>query len=212
MKLHVRAWGPEEGPTALCVHGVGRTGELFAPLAAELPGWRLVAFDLRGHGASAAAPPWRIETQLADVLDTLGDARPDAWIGHSFGGRLMIELAGHDAALIPRAVLLDPAIRMRPDIALAEANAYLERHNEPFEPTAAIAMLGELAGEHAHVEALTMPTLLVVPHEGGVVGPRQVAWAEARCPDLTVARVGGDHHVLETAFEETAAAVQAFLS
>jgi pimeloyl-ACP methyl ester carboxylesterase len=210
--LHLRAWGPEDGPTAVCLHGVGRTGDLFAPLAAALPGWRLVAYDLRGHGLSFPEPPWRIETHLGDVLETVGDQRPDAWIGHSFGGRLVIELANRDPGVIPRAVLLDPAIRVRPDIALAEATASLDMRDRPFAPAAAIAMLGELAGKHARVEALTMPTLLVVPREGGVVGPRQLAWAEAACPNLTVARVGGDHHVLETAFDETVAAMQAFLS
>jgi pimeloyl-ACP methyl ester carboxylesterase len=197
---------------ALCLHGVGRTGELYGPLAAELPGWRLTAYDLRGHGLSSPEPPWRIETHLGDVLETLGDERPDAWIGHSFGGRLVVELANHDHGLVPRAVLLDPAIRMRPDIALAEATRYLDRRDDPFEPTAAIAMLGELTAEHARVDALTMPTLLVVPQDGGVVGPRQLAWTEARCTQLTVARVGGDHHVLESAFDETAGAVRDFLS
>ncbi len=211
MSLHVRTFGDGER-TALCLHGVGQTGELYARLAASLPEWRLVALDLRGHGLSFPDPPWGIETHLADVLETLGDDRPDAWIGHSFGGRLVVELANRDPALVPRAVLLDPAIRMRADIALAEAERYLDRRSEPFAPPAAIAMLGELAGKHARVEAMTMPTLLVVPREGGVVGPRQLAWAEARCANLTVARVAGDHHVLETAFDETAAAVREFLS
>jgi pimeloyl-ACP methyl ester carboxylesterase len=209
--LHVRELGSGER-TAVCLHGVGRTGELFARLAGELQDWRLVAYDLRGHGLSLAEPPWRIETHLADVLETLGELRPAAWIGHSFGGRLVVELANRDPRLIPRAALLDPAIRMRPDIALAEADSYLRRPAPSYAPTAAIAMLGELAGPHARIEAMTMPMLIVVPNEGGVVGPRQLAWAEAHCPALTVARVGGDHHVLETAFDETAAAVRVFLS
>jgi pimeloyl-ACP methyl ester carboxylesterase len=206
VNLHVTEFGQDER-WALCLHGVGRTGELYAPLAAELPGWRLVAYDLRGHGLSPPEPPWLIATQLADVLETLGDARPDAWIGHSFGGRLIIELAGRDSDRIARAVLLDPAIRVRPDIALAETDTYVERRQP-----AAVAMLGELAGEHARLEPLTMPALLVVPGQGAVVGPRQLAWAERVCPQLTVARVGGDHHVLETAFDETAAAIRSFLS
>ena len=204
MILHVRTFGEGER-WALCLHGVGRTGELYAPLAAELPGWRVVAYDLRGHGLSPPEPPWLIETQLADVLETLGDEQPDAWIGHSFGGRLIIELAGRDPGRIARTVLLDPAIRVRPDIALAETAAY---SGQP----AAVAMLGELAGPHARVEALTMPGLLVVPHEGGVVGPRQLAWIERAAPHLTVARAGGDHQLLETAFCETAAAVRSLLS
>jgi alpha-beta hydrolase superfamily lysophospholipase len=209
--LHVRTFGAGDR-TALCLHGVGRTGELYARLATALPDWRLVAFDLRGHGLSYPEPPWRIEQHTADVLETLGADRPDAWIGHSFGGRLVVELANREPALVLRAVLLDPAIRMRPDIALAEADAYISRPAGNFARPAAIAMLGELAGRHARVEAMTMPTLLVVPHEGGVVGPRQLAFTADACPALAVARVSGDHHVLETAFDETADAVRAFLS
>jgi pimeloyl-ACP methyl ester carboxylesterase len=211
VSLHVRTFGDGER-TALCLHGVGRTGELYARLATDLPGWRLVAYDLRGHGLSFPDPPWSIGTHAHDVLETLDGTLPDAWIGHSFGGRLVVELAHRNPELVPRAVLLDPAIRMRPDIALAEADRYVSRPASNFAPPAAVAMLGELAGPHARVEAMTMPTLLVVPQEGGVVGPRQLAWAETHCPNLVVARVAGDHHVLETAYDETAQAVRAFLS
>jgi lipase len=209
--LHVRAWGPRDVPAVVCLHGVGRTGELFGPLAEAIPK-RVLAIDLRGHGCSTWEPPWRIETHVEDVLEAIGELRPQAWVGHSFGGRLIVELAARDPGLVERAVLLDPAIRMRPDISLAEAESHRLREDLTYSQSAAVAMLGELAGPHARVEALTMPTLLVIPREGAVVGLRQRAYAERACPQLTVATVGGDHHVLETAFEETAAVVRAFLA
>jgi lipase len=54
---------------------------------------------------------------VLETLDALGVERA-AWIGHSFGARLVLELAGRAPQRIVRAALLDPAIRIRPDNAL----------------------------------------------------------------------------------------------
>ena len=68
-----------------------------------------------GHGRSGWQAPWTIETHIGDLLETL-DARglrqPD-WVGHSFGGRLVVEVAAKTPERIRRAVLLDPAIQLR---------------------------------------------------------------------------------------------------
>jgi lipase len=76
----------------------------------------VLAPDLRGHGRSSYDRPWDIETHVADVLETVDDQRA-AWIGHSFGGRLLLEIAARSPALVDRAVLLDPAIHVPPDVA-----------------------------------------------------------------------------------------------
>jgi pimeloyl-ACP methyl ester carboxylesterase len=59
---------------------------------------------------------------LIETIDALGIDRPD-WVGHSFGGRLILELAARHRERIRRAVLLDPAIQILPHIALAAADA-----------------------------------------------------------------------------------------
>jgi pimeloyl-ACP methyl ester carboxylesterase len=211
--MHVREWGAPDAPIVVCLHGIARTGEIFARLAQEgLGDFRVWAPDLRGHGASPWEPPWRIETHLDDLLDTLGFVRPHAFVGHSFGGRLVIELAGRRPDLVDRAVLLDPAIRLRPDIALRLADEELVREDPTYGHSAAIAMLGELAGPHARVESLQIPTLLVVPSSDGVVGPRQLDHAKRACPRLIVHTVGGGHHVLEDAFAESVPLIRDFLS
>jgi lipase len=107
----------------VCLHGVTGHGRRFAGLAARLPGLRVAAPDLRGHGRSGWEPPWGIETHVADVLETVdaeGIERA-VWIGHSFGGRLVLELAARHPERVERAALLDPAIRIRPDLALVAA-------------------------------------------------------------------------------------------
>jgi lipase len=120
--LHAHSWG--DGPPVACVHGVTGHGERFRRLAEErLPGRRVVAFDLRGHGRSGHEPPWNLETHVADLAQTaraLGIERAP-WVGFSFGGRLVAELALADPGVVERLALLDPAMELPPAFALDAA-------------------------------------------------------------------------------------------
>ena len=112
MRLHVHEWGDPDAPAVVCLHGVTGHGERYRRLAERWAGFRVIAPDLRGHGRSDWEPPWTFPTHVADLVDTidaLGIERPD-WVGHSFGGRLVLELAAAHPERIRRAVLLDPAI------------------------------------------------------------------------------------------------------
>jgi lipase len=117
VRLNVHEWG--EGPPVVCLHGVTGHGERFARLAGRWSGFRVLAPDLRGHGHSGWEPPWTFATHIADLVETLDDLgveRPD-WIGHSFGGRLVLEVAAAHPDRVRRAVLLDPAIDLLPHVA-----------------------------------------------------------------------------------------------
>ena len=80
--------------------------------------FRVLAPDLRGHGFSGWEPPWTIATHAHDVLETLDavGVRRAQFVGHSFGGRLVLELAALDPDRVERAVLLDPAIQILPHV------------------------------------------------------------------------------------------------
>jgi lipase len=80
----------------------------------------VVAPDLLGHGRSPWEPPWRIENHLEAIVATVG-ARESVLIGHSFGGRLAFELAARAPKLVPKLVLLDPAILIPGHVALGAA-------------------------------------------------------------------------------------------
>ncbi len=95
-------------------------GGHFAGLAAGLPGHRVLAPDLLGHGHSPWEPPWDIGAHLAAIVETVG-ARESVLVGHSFGGRLAFELAARAPKLVPKLVLLDPAILLPGHVALAAA-------------------------------------------------------------------------------------------
>jgi lipase len=135
MQLHVHTWGDPDAPPVVCLHGVTAHGERFKRLAEErwAERFRIVAPDLRGHGRSGYEPPWTFATHVADVLETLEtldalEIETADWVGHSFGGRLILELAATHPERLRRAVLLDPAIQILPHI--AEAVAEQER-SEP---------------------------------------------------------------------------------
>jgi lipase len=118
--LALHEWGDPGSPRVVCLHGVRNHGGHFAPLAARLTGYHVVAPDLLGHGHSPWEPPWRIETQLAAIVGTVGP-RESILVGHSFGGRLAFELAARAPKLVPKLVLLDPAIFVPGHVALAAA-------------------------------------------------------------------------------------------
>ncbi len=127
MRLHLEELGEAGGPRVVCLHGVTSHGRHFAKLAGALPGFHILAPDLLGHGSSPYEPPWDLETHLDAIVETVGTA-PAILVGHSFGGRLAFELAARAPKLVPRLVLLDPAIYVLPHVALfAAENARKDR-------------------------------------------------------------------------------------
>jgi lipase len=119
-ELHVHEWGNPEAPPLVCLHGVNAHGRRFRRLAEEhlVTDFHVLSPDLRGHGRSDWEPPWTIATLAQDLLDTLaarGISRAD-WLGHSLGGRLILELAAVAPESVTRAVLLDPAIQLLPHV------------------------------------------------------------------------------------------------
>jgi lipase len=127
LRLSCEEWGEPGSPRAVCLHGVTSHGRHFAKLAEALPGFHVLAPDLLGHGSSPFEPPWSLDAHLEAVVETVG-AEPAALVGHSFGGRLAFELAARAPKLVPRLVLLDPAVFVLPTIALfAAENARKER-------------------------------------------------------------------------------------
>ncbi len=118
MRLHLHEWGDPASPTVVCLHGVTAHGGRFRKLAEEhlARRFRVLAPDLPGHGRSGWEPPWDVATHLAGAVEAAGVERA-FWIGHSFGGRLVAELAAREPARVERAVLLDPALSVLPHVA-----------------------------------------------------------------------------------------------
>jgi lipase len=253
MRLHVHDWGPADAPPLFCLHGVTSWGGRFRRLAEErLGAFHVFAPDLRGHGVSDWDPPWNLGTHTDDLVDTL-DAlhleRVDV-VGHSFGGRLALELAARKPDRVGRLVLLDPAVWVPPPIALerAERTRTDESYgsvdeaieaclaNNPhsrralvanelpqhlhlgddgrwrarFARSAVVAAYGEMA-KPPPLDRVTAPTLLVRGRDSEVVPDALVDIVLETMANCGLVTVPGGHIVMWDAFDETAAAVLAFL-
>jgi pimeloyl-ACP methyl ester carboxylesterase len=121
--LATRAWGDGADPSrplAVLVHGVtssSRTWWRVGPALAER-GFRVLAVDLRGHGASPRPVAGLAATDLAaDVAETVAAAAGspeavtapvDLLVGHSLGALVALELVTARPAFASRLLLEDP--------------------------------------------------------------------------------------------------------
>ncbi len=79
-------------------------------LAKRLPGWRFALVDLRNHGASHGAPGPHTLAACADDLRRLAeqlDAPIEVVIGHSFGGKVALELGARAPEELSTVFVLD---------------------------------------------------------------------------------------------------------
>jgi pimeloyl-ACP methyl ester carboxylesterase len=94
LRLHVREWGRADGPPILLIHGWSQSHLCWAKQyeSALADDFRLVAYDLRGHGMSEA--PLAVEhynnprlwaDDVQAIIDRLGLGRP-VLVGWSYGG------------------------------------------------------------------------------------------------------------------------------
>jgi pimeloyl-ACP methyl ester carboxylesterase len=106
------AWGEPADPPALLLHGWLDNAGSFAPLARQLPGYRLWVPDLPGHGRSGHRPPgtwYHFVDYVSDVLalaQALGLDRFDL-IGHSMGGAIATLVAASYPERVRRLVLIE---------------------------------------------------------------------------------------------------------
>ncbi|MBV9116442.1 MAG: alpha/beta fold hydrolase, partial [Acetobacteraceae bacterium] len=107
--LHVRVGG--QGPAVVLLHGYGETGDMWAPLAAELArDHTVVVPDLRGMGLSSRpASGYDKKTQgqdIAGVLDALRIERADL-VTHDIGNMVGYAFAAQHPDRVARFVLMD---------------------------------------------------------------------------------------------------------
>jgi pimeloyl-ACP methyl ester carboxylesterase len=132
VSIAVHEWGNENDPILALVHGgfdFARTFDGFAPRIAAR-GWRVVAWDHRGHGDSQHAALYSWDADLRDAIAVMSHVSPHAAvpvIGHSKGGALMIQLADAQPYRIAALVNIDgiPSKRPIPDVAEHERTKML---------------------------------------------------------------------------------------
>jgi len=101
-RMPARELGPASGRAAVVLHGLAANERIMEPLGRALSasGWRVILFDLPGHGSSPEPFSFaRAEDCVRSALGALArsgeiDPRKTMVIGHSLGGALAVRLAG----------------------------------------------------------------------------------------------------------------------
>lgn len=115
LRLHCLVWGDDNDATVLLVHGNGGHAHWWDPLVPHfVPGFRLLAPDLRGHGESdwPREPAYGIADFSADLLaitEQLAPARL-AIVAHSMGARAAAWFTAHHPERVRGLALLDTTL------------------------------------------------------------------------------------------------------
>ena len=114
--IHVEVEGAERAPVLMLSNSLGTNLHMWDDQAEELAkNFRLVRYDSRGHGKSAApAGPYTIERLGRDalaVMDGLGIDKVN-WCGLSKGGMVGMWLGAHAGERIDRLILSNTSCYM----------------------------------------------------------------------------------------------------
>ncbi|MEL6376331.1 MAG: alpha/beta hydrolase [Pseudomonadota bacterium] len=112
---HFQWQGPEDGPVAVCVHGLTTPSYVWSPIAGHLAnrGFRVLTYDLYGRGFSARVKGRQDSTFFNAQLNALlaqQDVKDDiTLLGYSMGGAIATSFAGSFPERIRKLCIIAPA-------------------------------------------------------------------------------------------------------
>ena len=132
IRISVHEWGDESARPLMLAHGgfdFSRTYDVFAPLLADA-GWRVVAWDHRGHGDSEHAPLYSWEADTRDAISVFDSTTydPVPVVGHSKGGNMLLQMSEILPHRMWRMVIIDgmPSPRRHLEVVGHERTRMLE--------------------------------------------------------------------------------------
>ena len=149
---HQTVTAPSATPTRymLFLHGILGSGPNWRTFAkqiiAEKPEWGAVLVDLRLHGESQGfPPPHTIESAARDVQELIRslDVPTRGVFGHSFGGKVALEVARQRDCDLDQLFVIDSTPSARPDAKGSESTKHI------------VDLLGELPDEFPDRNAFT---------------------------------------------------------
>ncbi|MFW3616732.1 alpha/beta fold hydrolase [Billgrantia antri] len=172
-RLAALAWGREDAPTWLALHGWLDNAASFsrlAPMLVERLGIRLVALDFTGHGHSAHREGdyalWDYCHDLLDAADELGLERVSL-LAHSMGAGVACLTAAALPELIERLVLIDglgavttPAVESAAQLRKSLRASRRSRSVAPRYPDSKTAVAARVAGGVTPIDADTAMPLV----------------------------------------------------
>lgn len=135
LRLAACAWGPPDGKRLLALHGWLDNAASYAPLAPLLPGLRLVALDLPGHGRSEARPvgsAYHFIDWLPNIFEAADALGWDRFVlmGHSMGAGICSLAAGVFPERVEKLILLEgigPMVDAEEDVPQKVAEYIVQR-------------------------------------------------------------------------------------
>ncbi|MFC5829228.1 alpha/beta fold hydrolase [Nonomuraea insulae] len=210
IKLVYREEGDSSAPPLLLVHGrTANHNDWNGIIQHFAAGRRVLAPDLRGHGASdypGTYPLPEMAEDLVALLDHLGIDRV-ALVGHSLGGTVSCHLAVNHPDRVERLVLEDPpptyALTGRPPIVEDESTGFDWRMVHDTERQ----MLAPDPAWAAGLAKISAPTLVL----SGVRSPLDAGDVARHIPGAELVAIEAGHLVHMDARQEFLRVVDAFL-
>ena len=103
-------WVSGAGPEVLLLHGGPGLTDYMDSLLPELDGYRVASFQQRGVAPSTLDGPFDVRTLRSDVIDVIDILEWEAptFIGHSWGGHLLLHLMAWAPGRIRAALIVAP--------------------------------------------------------------------------------------------------------
>lgn len=113
---------PDGLPSLVLLHGAGGSGDQWPYQLRRLPGWRVLAPDLPGHGGSKGVAERNIKPYADRLWAWLDDLQIEqvVLVGHSMGSAIAMEMALAEPARVPQLILLGAAPRFPVNPTLTE--------------------------------------------------------------------------------------------
>jgi len=220
--------GRADGPPLVLLHSLGEPSATWDEIAPELGlRYRLIAFDLRGHGDSDWPGEYSFELMRDDVLDALDQLGLEqvSIIGHSLGGTVASLVAEARPGLVRQLVLEDTA-PPKPPVPLTPAEQAEQAARPrtmpspppeklPVDWPLVVAIGGQLKDPDpawwAGLPSITARTLIIAGGEDSHVPQDLLAEAAQLIPDATLVSIPAGHRVHTMRPAEFTAAVLEFL-
>jgi len=172
VEVHHVAEGPLDAPALVLINSLGSTLEMWEPQVGELAGpFRVVRFDLRGHGASPVPPgPYALADLGADVvalLDRLEIERAHL-AGVSLGGMTAMWMGINAPQRVDRLVLCCTSAKLGPPEGWAERARLVREQGTAAVADAVVArwLTPGYAARHPDVRRRLREMIASTPAEG----------------------------------------------
>ncbi|UPG92175.1 alpha/beta hydrolase [Luteibacter aegosomaticola] len=213
--------GPAEGPAVVLLHALASQSATWRDVGLHLSehGFRVVAFDLPGHGASARSNDYSLDSLAGDIsaaMKQLGLGSVSL-VGHSLGAQLATRIAAMPGSRV-RALILE-AVPVPPKTPV-EARAMTADHQQvnlwrairllgwrrlariiffrAFDPRVSKLVVAELGAPApqwwASLPRIGVPTLVMCNATDGPISDRAALVASA-IPNARVELLGEGHHL-----------------